>query len=273
MSGNVSGVDVNFRYADGAIVVPVQVPLDRTNVENAFLRLNALASTFPSVCALLAKDYGNDRCDIRLVFEVLGSEPPHSLDEQTFFDVAVQIPGIASELAEYLRHVVRLRRYFGGASGVCYQCWSDDETPFGEPAARALLRRRVEYINLYIDFLRTNDLNVEVHQHENIQEIVDRHGWSPHTLKLAGVRASDCGGQHGHEQIKEFFEKHNLGSVLREPDNFMHYFRPIVAYYCTNDSLVRDPDMVRSFTQEAFPDDPLYREALARLTALGLFGN
>lgn len=232
-------VDVNFRYYDGAIVVPVLAPLHRANIENAFLRLNALADTFPSVCALLAKDYGNDRCDIRLVFEILGSEPPHSLDEHSFFGTAVQIPGIASELAAYLRHVVRLRRYLGGASGVCYQCWSDDETPFGEPAARALFLRRAEYVDLYIDFLRTNDLEVEVNQNEHIREIVDRHGWNPHTLKLAGVRASDCGGQCGHEQIKEFFEEYNLESVLRDPANFMHYFRPIVAYYCTDDSLAR----------------------------------
>ncbi|MBI3561841.1 MAG: hypothetical protein HY080_09005 [Gammaproteobacteria bacterium] len=263
-------IDINFRYYDGAIIVTVQSPLDHENVENAFLRLNALASTFPSVCALLAKDYGNDRCGLRLVFEVLGSEPPYSLDEHAFFEATMQIPGMDSEVAEYLRHVVNLRRYFGGTSGVCHQCWYDEETPVGEPAAHALLRRRVEYIDLYIDFLRTNDLNVEVNQGEIIEEIVSRHGWNPYTLKLAGARASDCGGQHGFEQIKEFFQKYDLGSVLRDPANFMHYFHPIVAYYCSDDSLARDPNMMRSFIQDAFPDSELHREALARLTTLGL---
>ncbi|MBI1425717.1 MAG: hypothetical protein GC149_20000 [Gammaproteobacteria bacterium] len=92
-------------------------------------------------------------------------------------------------------------------------------------------------------------------------------------MKLAGVRASDCGGQSGHEQIKDFFEKYNLGSVLRDPANFMYYFRPIVANYCSNNSLARDPNMMRSFLQDAFPDDVLHRDALARLTALGLLGN
>ncbi|MBI1425718.1 MAG: hypothetical protein GC149_20005 [Gammaproteobacteria bacterium] len=169
-------VDVNFRYHEGAIVVPVQTPLDRTNIENTFMRLNALADTFPSVCALLAKDYGNEQCDIRLIFEVLGAAPPYSLDEIGFFEAAMQIPGIAPELAKYLRHVVNLRRYFAGTSGVCYQCWSDEETPFGEPAARVLLRRRIEYVDLFIDFLRTNDLNVEVNQYGILDEIIGCHG-------------------------------------------------------------------------------------------------
>ena len=265
-----SDVDANFRYYEGAIVVPVNAPLDRTNIENAFRRLNALASTYPSLCALLAKDYGNDGCDIRLIFEVLGAEPEYSLNEDTFFEAVLQIPGIGLALAEYLRHIVNLRRYLGGANGVCHQCWHDDETPAGEAAARALLRRHGEYVDLYIDFLRTNDLEVEVHQAEIIEEIVRRHGWNPYTLKLAGVRASDCAGQHGFEQIETFFLEHDLGSVLRDPENFMHYFRPIVAYYCSDDSLADDPEMMRHFIQHAFPDNALYREALTRLTTLGL---
>ena len=262
-------VDLNFQYRDGATVVPVRGPLDRANTEEAFSRLNEWAKNFVSVCQLLARDYGNDH-ELRLVFDVFGEQGTTTLDEHVFFNAVAPIPGIAMELAKYLRQITKLRRHASGISGVCYGCWYDEETPAGELAARILVTCGAEYIDHYIDFLRTNDLNVEVHQHAIIEEIIVRYGWCPETLKLAGVRASDCCGQHGDEQIGIFFEEHGLGQVLHNPQHFLQYFRPILAYFCTDERVARDEDLMRYLLRGAFPDQVLQDVALRQLAAVGL---
>ncbi|WP_299899077.1 hypothetical protein [uncultured Aquimarina sp.] len=92
--------------------------------------------------------------------------------------------------------------------------WRDSETPVGSTAASLLALYDKKYIENYINFLRTNDMDHEVDQYGDINTIIEKYGVCEETLSLAIARACSVCGQHGSEQFEELLE-----------DNFLEYIK------------------------------------------------
>ncbi|MFX3470803.1 tetratricopeptide repeat protein [Leptospira borgpetersenii] len=75
-------------------------------------------------------------------------------------------------------------------------------------------------IENYINFLRSNDLNHEVYQSDDINALVEKWGWCQETLSLMAVRCFR--GQFGTDQFHEMMEA-GLSEYLNLPGN-MDYF-------------------------------------------------
>jgi hypothetical protein len=115
-----------------------------------------------------------------------------------FVDVDVfdhdALPESANErLAEFVRRVTEANRVHRTP------LWSNSECHLGGAVAARLAMRSRAYISLFIEFLETNDLDHEVEQAEQIDRVVEAHGWCPETVALWVGRLGTCAGQHGHE--------------------------------------------------------------------------
>lgn len=114
--------------------------------------------------------------------------------------------------------------------------WMNEEVPSGSPAARALALRNRGHLATYEAFLRTNDMNHEVYQHEDLQALVERWGWCEALYPLVAARALTLGGQHGDEQLSMWIEEEGLGEHLAEEEArraFIDALRIECGLWCT----------------------------------------
>ena len=88
--------------------------------------------------------------------------------------------------------------------------------PAGTDEIESLAFSDKKYIKKYIEFLRINNMDHEVNQDYGIGYIIKNHRWNKDTLKLIAVRASECCGQHGDENIDLLLEYAGLRKFLKE---------------------------------------------------------
>lgn len=99
--------------------------------------------------------------------------------------------------------------------------WIDSEHQAGTEAIHPLAITDSKYILNYIDFLRSNDMDHEVCQYDDINSVIQSHGWCEQTLQLSLARLFSCCGQHGREQFSELFAS-GLGEYIVEHfDSFL----------------------------------------------------
>ena len=96
--------------------------------------------------------------------------------------------------------------------------WKNSEEPAGTSAADFLVFKDIKWVSMYIDFLRTNDLDHEVSQGATISDVIEQYGWCDASRRLALARLFSCHGQHGKEQMEELLED-GLSKHLQESKN------------------------------------------------------
>lgn len=102
--------------------------------------------------------------------------------------------------------------------------WEDCETPLGNGAMISLVETDKKYIQSYINFLRTCDLDHEVCQWGDIDTIVKKYGFNEETVKLGIARLMSCAGQHGDEQFEIFLEEGLADYISENKSTFMTLF-------------------------------------------------
>lgn len=123
-------------------------------------------------------------------------------DEAMLFLLAVQHQILEQRLVDFVERIIAHNRIVGK-----YKIpYSDSETPFGHSAAVALALHEKSHIALYIRYLKTLDLDVEVYTAAAIHYLFKLHGLCPETIELACARVLSCAGQWGIEQIADIFK-------------------------------------------------------------------
>ncbi len=102
--------------------------------------------------------------------------------------------------------------------------WEDSETPLGNGAILNFVEKNIRYIDTYIDFLRTCDLDHEVSQWGDIDTIVKKYGFNEETVKLGIARLMSCAGQHGDEQFEIFLEEGLTDYISENKSTFLTLF-------------------------------------------------
>ena len=74
----------------------------------------------------------------------------------------------------------------------------------------------------FIRFLRTNDLDHEVYQGEQISSLITKYGWGEFTLQLLAARLT-MAGQHSFEDLESYLKSYNLAEYLQEEANIIHF--------------------------------------------------
>ncbi|MHA7058024.1 hypothetical protein ACWGOQ_0012440 [Aquimarina sp. M1] len=138
-------------------------------------------------------------------------------DRSSFFDELVEqaivFPGLHHKLLLFVKD-----SYYKENNE---RFWRDSETPVGTTIATLLALSDIQYIQNYIDFLRTNDMDHEVDQYGDISNIINKYGICKETLSLALVRAGSACGQHGSEQFEELLDQGFLEYIQSNFDLFL----------------------------------------------------
>ena len=100
--------------------------------------------------------------------------------------------------------------------------WRDSETPVGTTIAASLALLDKKYIQNYMEFLRTNDMDHEVDQYGYINDVINKYGFCEETLALALTRAGSACGQHGSEQFEEILNQGFLDDIGSDFDLFLN---------------------------------------------------
>ncbi|WP_078130461.1 tetratricopeptide repeat protein [Leptospira alexanderi] len=134
-------------------------------------------------------------------------ERPFS-SERLFYNEAVQYPEFHPLILKYINKIIDYNILYS-------VLWSCEEEHAGTHAIMALALFDKKYIGDYINFLRSNDLNYEVYQSDDINALVQKWGWCQETLSLMAARCFR--GQFGGDQFEEMMET-GLSEFLNLPD-------------------------------------------------------
>lgn len=148
--------------------------------------------------------------------ESTSSERPFAA-ERNFYSQAIRHAEFQEPILRYVRKIVDQNR-----KGPIL--WSSEEEHAGTHAIAALALFDKKYIQDYIDFLRSNDLDHEVYQSDDIQELIERWGWCEEILSLAAARSFR--GQFGPDQLGEMLSD-GLEEYLMENDSLKSFAEKI----------------------------------------------
>ncbi|PJZ58530.1 hypothetical protein [Leptospira barantonii] len=151
--------------------------------------------------------------------------------ERNFYSQAVKQKEFQEPILNYVRKIIDHNR--NGSI-----LWSSEEEHAGTRAVMALALFDKTYIKEYIDFLRTNDLDHEVYQSDDIQELIERWGWCEETLSLAAARSFR--GQFGSDQLGEMLSD-GLEEYLTKTDSIESFVERICEEL-RNDSAIREEE-------------------------------
>ena len=126
--------------------------------------------------------------------------------EHAIYQQAAAFPA----LHERIHALVRATAQGAGGHRPC----ADEETPTGAAGATALALQSRDRIPAYLDYLRECDLDHEVLQADELDAIVQAHGWNDDTITLVVARLTHCCGQHGEEQVGAWLEEGGLDEYL-----------------------------------------------------------
>lgn len=150
--------------------------------------------------------------------------------ERNFYGSALQQAEYQESILSYVRKIIEHNR--NGSI-----LWSSEEEHAGTHAAMALALFDKRYISDYIDFLRTNDLDHEVYQSDDIRELIERWGWCEETLSLAAARSFR--GQFGPDQLGEILSE-GLEEYLTETDSIASFAEKICEELRNDSSIVKE---------------------------------
>ncbi|EMM71760.1 tetratricopeptide repeat protein [Leptospira weilii] len=128
--------------------------------------------------------------------------------ERIFYNEAVQYSEFHPLILKYVNKIIDHNLQYS-------ILWSCEEEHAGTHAIMALALSEKKYIGDYINFLRSNDLNHEVYQSDDINALVQKWGWCEETLSLMAARCFR--GQFGSDQFDEMMET-GLSEFLDFPD-------------------------------------------------------
>ena len=143
----------------------------------------------------------------------------HIFNEYNLFDQASEYESLHPLMFEFTKITDN------GEDGA--RTWMNDETPAGTSAMMALVLNNRKWIPEYINFLRTNDMENEVEQTNDIQSIIEKYEWRRSTTKLAIARLVGCCGQGGVDQFKSFL-KEGLGDYIEDQTNRAQFLKDIL---------------------------------------------
>ncbi|MDI7204116.1 tetratricopeptide repeat protein [Leptospira santarosai] len=128
--------------------------------------------------------------------------------ERIFYNEAVQYSEFHPSILKYVNKIIEQNLQ----SSIL---WSCEEEHAGTHAIMALALFDKKYIKDYVNFLRSNDLDHEVYQNDDIEELIRKWGWCQETLSLAAARCFR--GQFGTDQFHEMMDV-GLREYLALPD-------------------------------------------------------
>jgi hypothetical protein len=124
------------------------------------------------------------------------------VDEPAFWQIAADAREYDVKIIAYINDIIAYGK--NRVSGM----WHDEEHPAGSFAINALVNRelpKTTFIRLYTDYLKTNDMEHEVHQDEFIRRIVGECGLAnDDVLCLIAVRVSNYTGQDDQKFIEDY---------------------------------------------------------------------
>ncbi|SNR16693.1 hypothetical protein [Tenacibaculum jejuense] len=185
--------------AEGENSFSEEIVIPKTNL-NKELELhdckNILKSLTSTLTSLKEKD---EIYEFNYTIKIICNEEKLIDGEMEFFKIVVQYEQLLDFIIDYVNTASN------GKYGI--RIWEDCETPLGNGAMISLVETDKKYIQSYIDFLRTCDLDHEVCQWGDIDSVISKYGFNEETVKLAIARLMSCAGQSGKEQFTDFLDK------------------------------------------------------------------
>lgn len=128
--------------------------------------------------------------------------------------------------------------------------WYEDETPYGNYAAEALLRHSDEYGPLYAEYLATLTLAVpEETVGEFLREIIPQRGINQHTYPVILARLTHAADQWGRDDFSTWCEQLNIAQWLTDNDKVEQFFAAVqedfARYSNDADDIAEDVNEVR----------------------------
>ena len=145
----------------------------------------------------------------------LVKEGEKAMLEHAIYQRAATFPGLHESINQLVRATA--------AGARRHRPWADAETPTGAAGASALALQDRHWIPAYLQYLRECDLDHEVHQGDELNAIVQTHGWNSDTLTLAAARLVGCCGQLGEEQVGEWYEALGLNDALASDEGLASF--------------------------------------------------
>ncbi len=94
--------------------------------------------------------------------------------------------------------------------------YSHEEVTFGLYPAFLLALQNKKYIPVFINMIKTFDMDHEVYESSCILSLVDKYGACDEILVLLAVRMVTCGGQHGFEDMGVLQKKYKLDDFFTD---------------------------------------------------------
>lgn len=163
--------------------------------------------------------------NLSFVFETPDGE---QLDDNSFFEHACTSERGRERTAAFLE------TYLGclddAHDGSYPILWRDHESQTLDWGAYQLALASEEYVPLYAKSLERTDMDHEVFQGNQIDDLIDEHGWTDGIETLLAVRGSTAWGQHGLEQVEEYrdFIREHISTPRYESsmfDAFLAFYR------------------------------------------------
>lgn len=169
------GKAIPYELTDGDYAIEIEIPLATTPTERDYSR--AIESMTRIIHVLSAFTRTNSRLSF-LAFR-LGSP------EKEFWQSVARIPGLRSEVRNFLNEVNAYRAFWGMEHSFYY---SAEESQIGQWALEAVLTHDGSFVTELASWVEFSNDEYEVDVQEMIERAIHQHGWSEATLRIAGKR-------------------------------------------------------------------------------------
>ncbi|MFW1378397.1 hypothetical protein ACEV7K_24625, partial [Vibrio parahaemolyticus] len=137
--------------------------------------------------------------------------PEGSVSEEEMFMKFTSDPTLERRAVTFIYNIINY------CKTTTLELWGGDEDHLAEPGAYALCMYHEKYIPLYIELLLQNDLDHEVYQSGHIIDIIEKYGFTSDVLRLMANRVDAAAGQHGSEDMKEYYPQ-LMELFLKQPE-------------------------------------------------------
>ncbi|EGR1514551.1 hypothetical protein [Vibrio vulnificus] len=174
--------------------VIVNIEVDEINTLET---LTKLADAYVDISSRI-DEYRAD-IDWNCPIEINVVTPEGSVSEEEMFMKFTSDPTLERRAVTFIYNIINY------CKTTTLELWGGDEDHLAEPGAYALCMYHEKYIPLYIELLLQNDLDHEVYQSGHIIDIIEKYGFTSDVLRLMANRVDAAAGQHGSEDMKEYY--------------------------------------------------------------------
>lgn len=142
-----------------------------------------------------------------------------TVDEKTFFEIVRLDDFLAGKLAGFIQNII---------DQVSNELWYNDEVQACMYAVQSLVLFDKKYINLFIDYLKSDLINGDhekLFPTELVFDCVEQYGWSNETLELIAARTISCKSACGIDEFRIQLKKGGLKEYLQDEERLEYFYQ------------------------------------------------